>query len=187
MKNFPTVSMPSNPLLRGDKAPRFELLDPVAGAILRFPEMLRVGPALLTFYRGAWCGCCETDLRDIAQNMSLFTAKNVSVFGVFHDLDKNSNARIRKINKVEFPLVDDPEGRVAEQFGIRRSASEMASIEDEFGTELQVLREGQPWIMPMQARYLIGRDGIIAQCEIVTDYNDRSSAAALLPILEILR
>jgi peroxiredoxin len=187
MKKFPPVSMPSNPLVRGDKAPTFELQDPINGGILRSPEILRSGPALLTFYRGAWCGCCETDLRDVAQQMPLFTAKNVNVLGVFHDLDKDANARIRKTYKLEFLLVDDPEGRVAEQFGIRRSASEMARIEDEFGPEQLELRESQPWIMPMQVRYLIGRDGIIAQSEIVTDYNDRSSAVGLLPILETLR
>ena len=55
-----------------------------------------------------------------------------------------------------------------------------------FGPELLALKEGQPWITPMQARYLIGRDGVITHSEIVTRYEDRSSAACLLPLLRRL-
>ena len=73
--------------------------------------------------------------------------------------------------------------RAAHAFGIRRSLAEMAAIENEFGPELLALKEGQPWITPMQARYLIGHDGVITHSEIVTSYEDRSSAACLLPLL----
>ena len=65
--------------------------------------------------------------------------------------------------------------------------AEIAEIENEFGPELLELQDGQPWISPMQARYLIGRDGTIAYSEIVTNYDDRSSAACVLPLLLALR
>jgi hypothetical protein len=81
-------------------------------------------------------------------------------------------------------VVDDPYGRAAYAFGIGRSLAEMAAIENEFGPELLALKESQPWITPMQARYLIGRDGVIIHSEIVTRYDDRSSAACLLPLLD---
>ena len=89
-----------------------------------------------------------------------------------------------KICNIGFALVDDPAGRAAEAFGIRRSLDEMAEIENDFGTELLALKDGQPWIIPMQARYVIGRDSIVAHSEIVTDYGERSSVASLLPMLD---
>jgi peroxiredoxin len=185
MKSLPPVSLPASCFMRGDRAPLFELLDPIVG-ILRSPDLLRVGPVLLTFYRGAWCGCCSADLRDVTQSAPLFRSRNISVLGVFHDLSKEANAGIRETYNLEFPLVNDPNGRAAQAFGIRRSAREMADIENSFGPELLALKEGQPWIMPRQARYLIRPDGIIAHSEIVIAYVDRSSIANLRPLLETL-
>jgi peroxiredoxin len=186
MKALPSASSPSSYFAPGDKAPFFELVDPIIGGTLRSSDLLRVGPVLLTFYRGAWCGCCSADLRDVTQSASLFRSRNVCVLGVFHDLSKEANIRIRETYNLEFPLVDDPNGRAAQAFGIRRSACEMAEIENSFGPELLALKEGQPWIMPMQARYLIRPDGVIAHSELVIDYVDRSSLTNLRPLLEAL-
>ena len=183
MQVLPPVSVPVKCLAQGDRAPAFEMVDPAFG-IIRSSQLLRIGPVLLTFYRGAWCQCCQIDLRDLANTMPSFTNKNVSVLAVFHGLNSEMNARIRQTYNLSFPLVDDPYGRAAHAFGIRRSRAEMAAIENEFGPELLALKEGQPWITPMQARYLIVRDGVITHSEIVTRYEDRSSAAYLLPLLE---
>ena len=38
----------------------------------------------------------------------------------------------------------------------------------------------------MQARYVIGPNGVIACSEVAFDYNKRSDAAGLIPILEHL-
>ena len=186
MKVLPPVSRPAKCLTRGDKAPPFELVDPVKG-VLRSSELLQAGPVLLTFYRGAWCGCCVADIRDLIATLPSLETESVSTIGVFHGLDADSNARFRTTYSLNFPIVDDPEGRTAEAFGIRRTMPEIAEIENEFGPELLELKDGQPWILPMQARYLIGRDGTIAYSEIVTNYDDRSSAACVLPLLLALR
>jgi hypothetical protein len=58
----------------------------------------------------------------------------------------------------------------------------MAAIENEFGPDLLALKEGQPWILPMQARFMIGQDGIIMHSEVLADYDDRSSVDCLLPL-----
>jgi peroxiredoxin len=146
MKALPPASSPTSYFALGEIAPFFELVDPIVG-ILRSPDLLQVGPVLLTFYRDAWCGCCSADLRDVTQSAPLLRSRNVSVLGVFHDLSKEANIRIRETYNLEFPLVDDPNGRAAQAFGIRRSAREMAEIENSFGPELLALKEGQPWII----------------------------------------
>jgi len=109
-----------------------------------------------------------------------------TVLGVFHPLSPESGTSISREYGLDFPLVDDVDGRVAEAFGIRRSANEMALSESEFGPELIVLKEGEPWILPMQARYAIGSNGVIVHSEIVFDYNQRSKVAGLVPVLQRL-
>ena len=169
----------------GDRAPEFEFVGPAADT-LRSSALLRQGPVLLTFYRGAWCTCCQTDLRDLMSAMPDLWRANTIVLGVFHQLSPESGARISPEYGLDFPLVDDVDGRAAEGFGIRRSASEIALIESELGPELLALKEGEPWILPMQARYVIGPNGVIACSEVVFDYNKRPNAAGLIPILEHL-
>ena len=169
----------------GDRAPEFEFAGPTAGP-LRSCELLRQGPVLLTFYRGAWCSCCQADLRDLMSAMPDLTRTRTTVLGVFHQLSPESGARVSREYGLNFPLVDDVDGRAAEAFGIRRSASEIALIESELGPELIALKEGEPWILPMQARYVIGPNGIIVHSEIVFDYNERSDAAGLVPVLQDL-
>jgi hypothetical protein len=61
----------------------------------------------------------------------------------------------------------------------------MALIESELGL-FTALNEGEPWILPMQARYVIGPNGVIIHSEVVFDYNERSSAAGLIPVLQHL-
>jgi peroxiredoxin len=170
-------------LSEGDKAPAFTFSGP-DGTVLRSSDLLREAPVLLTFYRGAWCTCCQADLRDLMRTMPVIRRSHTTVLGVFHQLGPTANAQISREYALDFLLVDDAEGRAAEAFGIRRSASELARIEEEFGPEMLALKQGEPWILPMQARFLIGKDGAIAWSEVIFDYNERTSAQHLVPVLE---
>lgn len=172
-------------LVMGDRAPDFEFTGLTATS-LQSCTLLRLGPVLLTFYRGAWCPCCQADLRDLMSAMSGLTRSRTTVLGVFYHLSPESGTRISLEYGLSFPLVNDVNGRAAESFGIRRSASELARIESELGPELVALEEGEPWILPMQARYVIGTNRVIVHSEIVFDYNERSGAADLIPVLQHL-
>jgi peroxiredoxin len=118
--------------------------------------------------------------------MSDWRRTHTTVLGMFHQLDREAGLRISHEYGLDFPIVDDADGRAAEAFGIRRSPDEDVQIEREFGPVPRALKEGAPWIVPMQARYVIGSDGVIAHSEVVFDYNERSNATGLLPILERL-
>jgi peroxiredoxin len=169
-------------LAPGDIAPAFEFVAPDAKRF-RSSDLFSNGPVVLTFYRGAWCMCCQSDLRDLMRAMPMIRRTGSTVLGVFYELGSEANAQIVREYALDFPLVDDVDGRAAEGFGVRRSRSEMAATEDEFGEVPLALREGQPWIIPMQARFVIGRDGVVARSEVVFDYNKRSSAEGLIPVL----
>jgi peroxiredoxin len=173
-------------LSEGEKAPEFELRG-LDGAFIRSSELRKKGPVLLTFYRGAWCGCCQADLRDVVNTMPQLKEEGLAaVIGVFYGLSPETNARICEEYGLGFPLVNDEEGRVAEMFGIRRTASELAEVEKEMGSVPLALKGGEPWILPMQARFLIGTDGMIARCDVVFNYEDRCELKDLIPALKRL-
>jgi peroxiredoxin len=43
------------------------------------------------------------------------------------------------------------------------------------------------WMLPMQARYVIGADGMIAYVEINADYRDQPEPTEILPVLRHLQ
>ena len=71
-------------------------------------------------------------------------------------------------------------GSIAEQFGLRWSVSDVDLIDAEMGMDLISFRGTRPWILPMQARYLIRQDGVIAFANVAFDYDQRTEPAAVL-------
>lgn len=72
---------------------------------------------------------------------------------------------------------------MAEQFGIRWPTDEANLIETELGMNLVTLHGDGPWIVPMQARFVVGPDGMIVFANVAFDYDQRSEPAAVLPVL----
>jgi peroxiredoxin len=180
--NGPREIMNRNYPAAGDLAPAFALtmLD---GEVLESSELLRRGPVILTFYRGAWCRCCQADLRDIMDTMPELERTGVTVLGVFNDLKKEGGTEIVQEYGLTFDLAGDAEGRTAEAFSLRRTADEVADLEREFGAVPRSLKDDEPWILPMQARFAIRADGVIAKSDVVSDYHARSGIADLIPLL----
>lgn len=171
---------PRRSLVAGDHAPEFAVVDPTTRKTLRSAELLGERPLLLTFYRGAWCPCCKADLEDLRRAEPRLRELGLTVMGVFHGLTAAACTRIRDDHGVAFPLVDDAVGEVARDFGIRETDEEMRRARAELGAGFF---EGQPWIEPMQARYLIGRDGVIVHAELFSDYGERVDPLSWLPAL----
>ena len=59
---------------------------------------------------------------------------------------------------------------------------ELAAAEERLG-KLPGLNTETTWILPMQARYVIGRDGVIAYADINADYSQHPDPHEILPLL----
>jgi peroxiredoxin len=166
----------------GDQAPEFALTDPDLGNVTSSEGLLR-GPLIVNFYRGLWCSYCQQDLLGLEQIMPDIRKANASVVVITHGLETTVRQHLRQTTNFGFPIVDDVNGDVAEQFGIRWPAEDANRIESALGTDLVSFRGTSPWILPMQARYVIGQDGIIVFANVAIDYDQRSEPASILPVL----
>jgi peroxiredoxin len=166
----------------GERAPDFQLAAHDGSALLS-STLLAKGPLILTFYRGAWCRCCQADLRSVMGSMSELERSAVTVLGVFQDLTKEAGDQVVREYGLTFGLAGDADGRTAEAFRLRRTAEETAELEREFGAVPRVLKDDEPWILPMQARFAIRADGVIARSDIVFDYEQRSGVEDIIPLL----
>jgi len=103
---------------RGDQVEDFELPDET-GTPRRLSEFLARGPVILFFYpaamsRGCTVECCH--FRDLAED---FAAAGAQRIGISAD-SVAKQSEFGEHNSLGFPLLSDPEGEVARQFGVKR-------------------------------------------------------------------
>jgi len=170
------------PLKVGDMAPSFIVNE----QSVSLNGLLADGPAVVTFYRGLWCPYCRSDLLCFEESLDKIQATKATIVGISHNLSLDRGHGFLKPCEVSFTIVDDSTGDIAVQFGIRWPAEEFLVIQECLGAELGFFRETEPWIVPMQARFVIDVDQTIAFAEIAYNYDQRTSPLATLPILQRL-
>jgi peroxiredoxin Q/BCP len=102
----------------GDVVADFELLDD-HGEPRRLSEFLAKGPVVLFFYPAAMSGGCTAEschFRDLAAEFDAVGAQRI---GISPDA-VGKQREFSAINSFDYPLLSDPDGVVATQFGVRR-------------------------------------------------------------------
>ena len=103
---------------KGDLAPDFALVDQ-NGELRTLSEFLASGPLVLFFYPAAMTTGCTAEschFRDLAAE---FTAVGAERVGISPD-PVPKQQRFSSTHGFDFPLLSDPDGRVATRFGVRR-------------------------------------------------------------------
>jgi peroxiredoxin Q/BCP len=103
---------------KGDTAPDFELADD-KGNQRKLSEFLADGPVVLFFYPAAMTSGCTAEschFRDLATEFSEAGAQRL---GISPDTVAKQS-EFSELNSFDFPLLSDPDGAVATEFGVRR-------------------------------------------------------------------
>jgi peroxiredoxin Q/BCP len=103
----------------GDLAPDFSLPDET-GTLRKLSDFLQSGPIVLFFYPGAMTKGCTVEschFRDLASEFAALGAQRI---GISHD-PVTKQAQFSALHGFNYPLLSDPDGTVAEQFGVKRA------------------------------------------------------------------
>jgi peroxiredoxin Q/BCP len=109
----------------GDIVPDFELPDE-QGKTRSLTELLANGPVVLFFYPAAMTAGCTAEschFRDLAKEFAEAGAQRV---GISPD-DVSKQAEFSAKNSFDFPLLSDPDGKIATMFGVRRKIAMLAT------------------------------------------------------------
>lgn len=107
----------------GDSAPEFGLKtahDPPDGEFVRevtLTSLLREGPAVLAFFPAAFTGGCEIEMCSLRDNMKALGEAQAAVVGISADTPFSQKAFAAQ-NNLSFPLLSDPGGKVAAEYGV---------------------------------------------------------------------
>jgi peroxiredoxin len=173
-------------LSAGSYAPAFRLRDQDGVEVSSESLLLRRGPILLTFYGGTWCPACTFDLKALEKMRSGVEAFGASLVCVSQQTAAE-NSRARTIADVSLQILGDTGGRVASQFGVRWRVPELLrDLHRAGGVDLPKFNGEDSWTLPIPARFVIDRDGVIAYSEVDPDQTRLSDPRNILPVLDLL-
>jgi peroxiredoxin len=170
----------------GEVAPEFTLTDP-DGKPVSSRDLLAKGPLVVSFYRGVWCPYCNLELQALQDALPEIAARGAGLVVISPQTAPNSR-KSQRDNKLGFPILSDVRSDVADAFGIRFALpGDLVALYKSFKNDLPTFNDDPSLVLPMPARYVIGRDGVIAYAEVNPDYTHRPDPSELLPVLDRLQ
>jgi thioredoxin-dependent peroxiredoxin len=103
---------------KGDLAPDFELPDE-DGTPRKLSDLAANGPVVLFFYPAAMTPGCTAESCHFRDMKAEFDAVGAQLVGISSD-QVEKQKRFSDKHSFDYPLLSDPDGAVATQFGVRR-------------------------------------------------------------------
>jgi peroxiredoxin len=168
-----------------DQAPDFTLPD-AQGRATALSELLRPGPAVVTFYRGGWCPYCNIQLRAYQAALPEITALGARLVAISPQLPDGSLSTV-ETNELTFDVLSDTGNKVSRSFGL------VYAVHDELRAALLSNNKALPgingddsWELPVPATYVIGQDRRVVLAFIDVDYRNRLDPEEILAALKSL-
>lgn len=170
----------------GDTAPEFSLPD-AHGNEAALADLLRRGPLVLTFYRGAWCPYCNIQLRAYQAVLPRIAELGAGLAAVSPQLPDGSLTTAEK-NALSFAVLSDAGNAVARGYGLVYSLpEELRAALRSNGKALPGINGDDSWELPVPATYVIGTDRRVVLAHLDVDYRKRLEPERILEALAALR
>jgi peroxiredoxin len=90
-------------------------------------------------------------------------------------------------HKLTFDVLSDAGNAVAAQFGVKFAVSDdVKKIYQGFGIDLEKVNADGSWTLPMPARFIVDRDGVIRYAQADPDYTVRPEPDDTVAVLRTL-
>jgi peroxiredoxin len=167
----------------GDAMPNF-LLPDENGRLVGLPEVLRKGPAVITFLRGHWCPFCRVNAIGIVEVQYEIAAAGGQVVAITPERRKFSTALRNEVG-AQFPVLTDMDNGYALSLDLAIwVGAEMQQLLGSSGVNLPSYQGNAAWILPIPATFVVRTDGIIAARYLDPDYRTRMEIEDLLAAFE---
>jgi peroxiredoxin len=101
----------------GDKAADFALVDQ-DGKVMKLSDVQPGWYLMLIFYRGHWCGACQTQLLNLKQDFSKFAPLHTTMAAISVDPVADSS-NFNGIWRFPFPLLSDGQLKLIDAYDLR--------------------------------------------------------------------
>src|SRR5271155_2638223 len=180
-----TRGVPQNVVAPGSVMPDGDLLD-VDGAPASLTRLRAGRPAVVVFYRGAWCPYCNLALSTYqAQLLAALAARNVALIAVSPQVPDES-LNMQQKNDLAFPVLSDPTNTLASHLGVLSAPSpEARAAQLQLGLDLTVVNADGTTAVPMPTTVIVDANHVIRWIDVHPDYSTRSEPAEILAALDV--
>ena len=95
---------------------------------------------------------------------------------------------LKNAKKLTFEILSDPGNQVAQKFGLVHTLPEdLKKIYLQFGIDVPKYNGDDSWRLPLAARFIIDREGVIRYAAMDVDHTNRPDPEHTLEALETIR
>ena len=167
----------------GKRLPDGELLD-VAGQPTTLADNLDGKPAVIVFYRGAWCPYCNIALRTYQAHLVPALAERGVGLVAISPQTPDGSLSMKESTELTFTVLSDPGNQIAEQLGILTAPSNgVRAAQLQLGLDLTQVNADGTTGLPMPTVVIADADGVIRWIDVHPDYSTRTEPSQVLQAL----
>jgi peroxiredoxin len=171
---------PSGVAEPGSRLLERELLD-AGGQPTTLAQNLGGKPAVIVFYRGAWCPYCNIALRTYqAQLVPALAERGIGLVAISPQTPDGSLST-KETKELTFTVLSDPGNQIAAQLGILTAPSDGTRAGQlQLGLDLTQVNADGTTALPMPTVVIAGADGVIRWIDVHLDYTTRTEPGQVL-------
>ena len=170
----------------GEPMPLFNLPDE-SGRLVSLSSLLQSGPAVISFNRGHWCPYCKIELRSLAAIHDEIRGLGAEVVSIMPDSAQYTND-YAKTNALPFSVLTDMDLGYSLSLGlIFWVGDEIRQLYEGAGVKLDEYQGNPSHFLPMAAKFIVGRDGLVKARQVNIEFRERMEPDAVLAALRGLR
>lgn len=150
--------------------------------LLTLDDLLRQGPAVISFNRGHWCEYCLIELAALRGSLNEFARRGAHVVSIMPEIQ----AYISEMaDRDAFTILSDIDNGYALELGLAIwLGDDVRKLYLEHGLELQKFNGNDTWFLPIPATFVVGEDGIIIDRFVDPDFRNRMDISNILSALD---
>jgi peroxiredoxin len=153
------------------------------GSDLALDSLLRRGPVVLIFYRGAWCPYCNLQLRTFHARLDQLAERGAQLVAISPQSPDHSLSMAEK-NELGFAVLSDLGARVIDRYGLRYEVdAETRTLLEATGTDVSAYNGDGGWTLPAVATFVIDPGGIVRYANVSGDWTVRAEPTEVLDVL----
>lgn len=169
----------------GHLMPHFYLPDE-GGRLVSLSSLLQSGPVVISINRGHWCPYCKLELRSLAAINNQIERLGARVISIMPDSARFTDDYVAN-NDLPFPVLSDVDLGYSLSLGlIFWVGAKIQKLYQEVGLELEKYHGNQALFLPIAAKFIVGRDGLVKARQANIEFRERMEPEAILSTLRDL-
>jgi peroxiredoxin len=182
--NLDDAGVPTGVSAPGALMPDGELLD-VRGAATSLAQVRAGRPAVVVFYRGAWCPYCNIALRTYQAELAPALADRGYAMIAVSPQKPDGSLSAAQTNQLTYAVVSDPGNQLASALGILTEPSaEVAAAQQKLGLDLAEHNADGGRTLPMPTTVVVDAIGVIRWIDVHPNYTTRSEVPDILTAVD---